>query len=571
MAIIGIDLGTTNSLAAVWRDFGPVIIPNAVGKNMTPSFVSITEDKTVITGQAAKELMITDSENTACTFKRTMGQRYFYTMQGREYSSIELSAFILGSLKRDAEKFLGEEVTEAVISVPAYFNQNQRQATKEAGKLAGLKVERLISEPTAAALCYGINEQPDMTNAIVLDLGGGTFDVSVLEFFDGVIDVKAVSGDNHLGGEDFTKSISAWFLYENKIMADLTPQERAELNKASEIAKFAISDKDLPRNAVMTVTISGTEYRSEITPEIFSAITADLMLRLKSPIKKALRDAGLRVADVDSVILMGGATRMNCVMEFAESVFGDRVISSINPDETVALGAAVLAAMKEHNHDLKETVLTDICPFTLSTDVLKSATSRFDSKKDDDIYCDPLIERNTPVPVSIVKRYCTSFLGQTEISVNVFQGESLLPKENLQLGQMKIEVPYNRKDHESIDIRFTYDINGLLEVEVTVVSTGQKKSIMINQGNFDISEMEIEEARKKMASLKILPWEKEENIAILEKARRLYQESVGKQREYIMEQIVAFEEILAKQNPEKIEEMRSLLMKLFDELDSEIW
>ncbi len=571
MAIIGIDLGTTNSLVSVWRDFGPIIIPNALGKNLTPSFVSIKEDNTIVTGQAAKEMLITDPENTAYAFKRTMGQRYFYSLRGRDYSSIELSAFILSSLKRDAEKFLGEEVTEAVISVPAYFNQNQRRATQEAGKLAGLKVERLISEPTAAALCYGINEQPDMKNAIVLDLGGGTFDVSVLEFFEGIIDVKSVSGDNRLGGEDFTKSISAWFLFENKLMGDLTPAEIAEMNKVAETAKFKVSDKTNPQPAEMIMTIQGKEYRSTLTPETFSAITSDLVMRLKSPIKKAMNDAGLHVADIDSVILMGGATRMKCITDFAEAVFGDKVISRINPDETVALGAGVLAAMKDCNHDLKETVLTDICPFTLSTSVLKSLPAPFSTNTDGNIICDPIIERNTPVPVSIVKRYYTSVPGQKNIRVDVYQGESMIPEENLSLGCLDSEVPYNKKDNEAIDVRFTYDINGLLEVEVTSVTSGFKKSMVINQGNADLSDIEIAEARKKMENLKVLPWEDEENIAILEKAKRLYQESIGEQRKKILDLTSLFEAALAKQVPERIREMREKLERIFDDYDSEIW
>lgn len=570
MAIIGIDLGTTNSLVSVWRDFGPVIIPNALGKNLTPSFVSIKEDNTIVTGQAAKEMLITDPENTAYAFKRTMGQRYFYSLRGRDYSSIELSAFILSSLKRDAEKFLGEEVTEAVISVPAYFNQNQRRATQEAGKLAGLKVERLISEPTAAALCYGINEQPDMKNAIVLDLGGGTFDVSVLEFFEGIIDVKSVSGDNRLGGEDFTKSISAWFLYENKIVADLTPTEIAEMNKVAETAKFKVSDKTNPQPAEMAMTIEGKEYRSTLTPETFSAITSDLVMRLKSPIKKAMNDAGLHVADIDSVILMGGATRMKCIADFAEAIFGDKVISRINPDETVALGAGVLAAMKDCNHDLKETVLTDICPFTLSTSVLKSLTN-FNSNANDQLICDPIIERNTPVPVSIVKRYFTAVPGQKNIRIDIYQGESMDPDENLSLGCLDSVVPYNKSGHEAVDVRFTYDINGLLEVEVTSVSNGYTKSMVINQGNADLSDIEIAEARKKMENLKVLPWEDEQNIAILEKAKRLYQESIGEQRKKILNYISIFEAALAKQLPEQIKEIREQLERIFDDYDSEIW
>ncbi len=569
MAIIGIDLGTTNSLAAVWQDYGPVIIPNALEKNLTPSVVSILEDGTLLTGQAAKERLISDPNNTANVFKRTMGQRYFYELGGRGYSSTELSAMILKSLKRDAEKFLGQEVTEAVISVPAYFNQNQRKATKEAGKLAGLKVERLVSEPTAAALCYGVNANPDMKNAIVLDLGGGTFDVSVLEFFEGVIDVKAVSGDNRLGGEDFTKSIAAWFLYENNLGEDLSQEEVALISKKAEQVKYAVSDLEHPISAAMTVNIKDVEYSKTLTPEIFSVLTKDLMERFKVPIKKAIRDAGLTVSEIDSVILMGGATRMKCVRDFAERVFGDRVITSYNPDETVALGAAILGALKDHNKDLRETVLTDICPFTLSTDVLKPGINPFTEEAE--TVCDPIIERNSPVPISVVKRYYTAYLGQRQTEVSVYQGESLNPKENLFLGKLTCEVPVNTKSHECIDIRYTYDINGLLEVEVSVPSDGTKKSMVINQNNNDLSDVEIEEARKKMESLKILPWEDEENIAILERANRLYEETSGTQREYIAKLIVEFQSVLARQHPTEIVELKQKMLSVFDSFEDDIW
>ena len=472
-------------------------------------------------------------------------------------------------MKRDAEKFLGQEVTEAVISVPAYFNQNQRKATKEAGKLAGLKVERLVSEPTAAALCYGVNANPDMKNAIVLDLGGGTFDVSVLEFFEGVIDVKAVSGDNRLGGEDFTKSIAAWFLYENNLGEDLSQEEVALISKKAEQVKYAVSDLEHPISAAMTVNIKDVEYSKTLTPEIFSVLTKDLIERFKVPIKKAIRDAGLTVSEIDSVILMGGATRMKCVRDFAERVFGDRVITSYNPDETVALGAAILGALKDHNKDLRETVLTDICPFTLSTDVLKPGINPFTEEAE--TVCDPIIERNSPVPISVVKRYYTAYLGQRQTEVSVYQGESLNPKENLFLGKLTCEVPVNTKSHECIDIRYTYDINGLLEVEVSVPSDGTKKSMVINQNNNDLSDVEIEEARKKMESLKILPWEDEENIAILERANRLYEETSGTQREYIAKLIVEFQSVLARQHPTEIAELKQKMLSVFDSFEDDIW
>ena len=565
MAVIGIDLGTTNSLAAIWKDGVARIIPNALGKSLTPSAVSISDDGTVLVGQSAKERFITNPKDTATCFKRTMGQKFFYQLKDKNFTSIELSSLVLSNLKRDAEQFLGESVTEAVISVPAYFNQHQRKATKEAGRLAGLKVERLVSEPTAAALCYGINEKPDMNNALVLDLGGGTFDVSVLEFFEGVIDVKAVSGDNHLGGEDFTHAVAAWFMVVNGLQKPLTAEENAQINKAAEIAKYSVTDRLNPHDANISVSVAGKMYSSLLTPAIFKEITSDLLERLKKPIKNALSDAGLKAREIDAVILMGGATRMNVVTEFAQSVFGERVITSYNPDETVALGAAVLAALKEHNSQLKETLLTDICPFTLSTEVSIESQSS-------ECICSPLIERNTPVPVSIVKHFCTSRLGQTCVDVGVFQGESLKPEENVNLGHLEVAVPANFNEHETIAIRFTYDINGLLEVEVTVLSTGSVKKLLINQGGSDMSEEEIKAAQEKMNELKVLPWEEEENRALLERGMRLYEETIGAVREKVSYLISQFESVLSAQNPAQIREMSAKLKEFFDSIEEDdVW
>lgn len=570
MAVIGIDLGTTNSLAAIWKDGVARIIPNALGKSLTPSAVSISDDGTVLVGQAAKERFITNPKDTATCFKRTMGQKFYYQLKDKNFTSIELSSLILSNLKRDAEQFLGESVTEAVISVPAYFNQHQRKATKEAGRLAGLNVERLVSEPTAAALCYGINEKPDMNNALVLDLGGGTFDVSVLEFFEGVIDVKAVSGDNHLGGEDFTHAIAAWFLIVNGIKNPLSAEENAALNKASEIAKFSVCDRLSPHDANISVSVGGKMHTALLTPAIFKEIVSDLLERLKKPIKNALSDAGLKSKEIDAVILMGGATRMNVVTEFAQSVFGERVITSYNPDETVALGAAVLAALKEHNSELKETLLTDICPFTLSTDSLVPDGNSL--KSNPLLICVPLIERNTPVPVSIVRRFWTASLSQTSVNIGVFQGESLNPEENVNLGNLEVAVPENFREHEAVDVRFTYDINGLLEVEVTVVSTNFVKKMLINQAGSDMTEEEIKDAQEKMNELKILPWEEEENRALMERGMRLYEETIGDVREKVSLLVSQFESVLGSQKPVQIREMAEKLKEFFDSIEEDdIW
>lgn len=565
MAVIGIDLGTTNSLAAIWRNGKSEIIPNSLGKNLTPSVVSVDEDGTVYVGEAAKERLIVAPDMTASCFKRTMGQHYFYNLGKRTFSSTELSALVLQNLKRDAEKFLGEPVTEAVISVPAYFNQNQRKATKEAAELIGLKVERLVSEPTAAALCYGIQNMDDMSTAMVFDLGGGTFDISLLEFFEGVIDVKAVSGDNRLGGEDFTRAIAAWFIATNNLSGQTTKNEMSMIIKESEIAKRTITaETDMMMEAEIKVEVGGKTYSSVLTYDIFRSITEDLVERLKAPIFKVLHDQEKELEDIDAIILMGGSTRMNIVKNFVQELTDDVIISSYNPDETVALGAATLAAMKDKNEELKETVLTDICPFTLGTDVAVDTKDRFGGLSN--TIFSPLIERNSPVPISVVKRYSAVMVGQTSVKIDVYQGESLDLKENLKLGEIDIDLPFNAEEREDVDVRFTYDINGLLEVEVTVVSTGKKKSIMLNN-NQNFSEEELQKAREKMESLKVLPWEQEENILILERGKRLYAESLGEKRERIAYLISLFNKALASQNPKEIKKAAKAISEHFDALE----
>jgi len=497
MAIIGIDLGTTNSLAALWKNGKPIMIPNANGNNLTPSVVSIDENGTILVGEMAKERLITFPKQTASCFKRTMGQRRFYQLGEKVFNSVELSSIILKSLKTDAENFLNEEIEEAVISVPAYFNQNQRKATKDAAKLAGLKVERLVSEPTAAALCYGLQNKEEFSTVMVLDLGGGTFDVSLLEFFDGVIDVKAVSGDNHLGGEDFTRQIATWFLKENglsekdaittenTVFQPPTPEEMSKLIKLSEIAKRTVTEiSDDSSFFEMKLTISKKECKSVLTTKIFKEIVKTLMSKMIVPIKKVLSDANIKINDIDGVVLMGGATRMNIVREFANEVFGNKTITSYNPDETVALGASILAAMKANDFDLQETVLTDICPFTLGTDIL------VENGNSSAVVYSPIIERNSPIPISISHDYYAVKPGQKEVEVNIYQGESFNIEENLKLGVLEVPIPINKTHHEKVNIRFTYDINGLLEVEVTT-SDNNKKSLLINQNDADLTEQEI--------------------------------------------------------------------------------
>ena len=367
--IIGIDLGTTNSLVAYYTEEGPKMIPNRLGKNLTPSVVSVDEDGQVYIGETAKERMLLYPDTAAAIFKRSMGSEKVYELSGKKFLPEELSALILRALKEDAECYLQEEVTEAVISVPAYFNDERRKATKRAGELAGLKVDRIISEPTAAAIAYGLYENRQNGKFLVFDLGGGTFDVSILELYNSIIEVRAVAGDNFLGGEDFTKVIEDIFFDKNaEINKDaLTEKELRHVRKQAENCKIGFAGE---RYSTMICKLSDKTYEMKLSIDEYEAKCDELLDKIRQPIKRSLSDANVRLKDIDRVVLVGGATKLSFIRKFVGKLFHNLPDTSINPDEAVALGAAVQGAMKERKDSIKEVVLTDVCPFTLGTEVV---------------------------------------------------------------------------------------------------------------------------------------------------------------------------------------------------------
>ncbi|MGM9979142.1 MAG: molecular chaperone HscC [Clostridium sp.] len=560
MAIIGIDLGTTNSLVAVWRNEKVEIIPNALNRRLTPSIVSVDENNEILVGDIAKERLITHPERTVANFKRFMGTSKKYNIGDFIFSPEELSSFILKALKNDAEIYLKEDITEAVISVPAYFNDSQRKATKRAGELAGLKVERLISEPTAAAVAYGINQNEE-TQFLIFDLGGGTFDVSILELFEGVMEVKSIAGDNHLGGEDFNSKLVSYF--EKETCLDITTLDKKELSalyKQAEICKLGLSNKD---KEFMKIDINKKNYEIEVTRRDFEKMCEELILRLRNPVERALKDADILPSEIDSVILVGGSTRIPIIRSLVSRMFKKIPFTNINPDETVALGAAIQGALKERNSELKEIVLTDVCPYTLGVEVV----SDLGNKNFEKGYFLPIIERNSPIPISRVERLYTIYENQRKILINIFQGESRLVKNNIKLGELDINIPINKAGAESIDVRYTYDINGLLEVEVTVVSTGEKKKLVIEKQEGAMTKEEIEKALEKLKDIKIHPRDKEENRFILARGERLYEESLGEKRAYIADLLMQFERVLSTQNIKLIEKAAKDMKNLLDELE----
>lgn len=557
--IVGIDLGTTNSLIAYFTEDGPKIIPNRLGKHLTPSVVSVDEEGNVYVGETAKERMSLYPNSVAETFKRSMGTDREYILSGRHYKPEELSSFVLRALKEDAEHYLGEEVTEAVISVPAYFDDKRRKATKRAGELAGLKVERMISEPTAAAVAYGLYDKTRDTRFLVFDLGGGTFDVSVLELYHNILEVRAVAGDNYLGGEDFTEVMAKLFLQKAKLqLSALTEKEQVRLYRQAEKAKREISD-----NTEVTMSFLYREDTMEqtITYKEYEEACEELLMKIREPVKKSLADAGLKLTDIDEVLLIGGATRLSIVRDFLIRLFRKFPDTKLNPDETVALGAAIQAAMKERREEVKEVILTDVCSFTLGTEVVVEYE---EGKYEDGRFC-PIIERNTVIPASHTERLYTVRDNQSSVRVRVLQGESRFARNNLYLGELEVEVPKGPKGSESVDVTYTYDINSLLEVEVTVVSTGMKRKMIIKGQDNQMSEKEIAKRMEELSYLKIQPRDQEENRLVLTRAERMYEETLGDRRKKLDHYITAFEAALKKGNHDEIREARESLNEVLEE------
>jgi len=561
MAIIGIDLGTTNSLAACFREDGPVVIPNVFGEFLTPSVVSVDENGEVFVGRIAKERLLTHPDLTASVFKRSIGSKKQYRLGLKTFTPEELSAVVIRKLKEDAEEFLGEEVDEAVISVPAYFNDAQRRATKTAGELAGLKTERIVNEPTAAAVAYGLHDKKDYTKYLVFDLGGGTFDISILEKYGNVMEVRAVAGDNYLGGEDFTDVLVNWFIQHYELeWSELTPSARGILRKSAEAAKCALGG---PKGAGISCALDGHRYNMPVTPEEYEKQCEFLFARLRNPIKRALSDASIQIKDIESILLVGGATKMPLIKNFVTKLFGSFPQAHIDPDQVVAVGTAVHSALKRRDKSIKEIVLTDVCPYTLGTNVVVYRPNGF--YESGHFY--PIIERNSVIPVSRSERLYTVHDNQKVINVEILQGESRRTEGNVLLGELNVTVPQGRAGQEAVDIRYTYDINGILEVEVTVVSTGLTKTLVLEKNPGAMSETEIAEKLQALSELKVHPRNKDENRLLLARAERLYEENVGDHRQFLSQEILIFESVLDKQDEREIRDHAEKLSQYLKDIE----
>ena len=503
--IIGIDLGTTNSCVAVMEGGQPTVIANTEGARTTPSVVAFTKTGERLVGEPAKRQAVTNADKTISSIKREMGSDFKVTIDEKKYSPQEISAMILQKLKADAEGYLGEKVTEAVITVPAYFNDAQRQATKDAGKIAGLDVKRIINEPTAAALAYGLDNEKEQ-KIMVYDLGGGTFDVSIIEIGDGVIEVLSTAGDNRLGGDDFDQKITDYMLadFKAKEGVDLSTDKMAlqRLKEAAEKAKKELSSAtttniNLP---FITATAEGPKhFDMNLTRAKFDELTRDLVDRTAEPVRRALSDAGLTAADLGQVLLVGGSTRIPAVQEEVKRLTGKEPSKSLNPDECVALGASVQGGKLAGDAGAGDILLLDVTPLSLSIETMGGVATR-------------LIERNTTIPTKKSQIFSTAADNQTAVDINVVQGERQFAKDNKSLGQFRLDgIPPAPRGIPQIEVTFDIDANGIVNVSAKDLGTGKEQHITITAGS-NMSDSDIDKAVKEAAEFEAQDKKRKEAI-----------------------------------------------------------
>lgn len=521
MTILGVDLGTTNSLAVVYKEGKPVLIPNAYGEYVTPSAVSILDGKIVV-GKLAKERLITHPECSASLFKRNMGTDVTYTLDKKEYDSATLSSFILKQLIEDAQNYLHESIDEVVISVPAYFNARQRQDTKRIGELLGIKVERLINEPSAAAIACHMDDEYE--TFVMFDFGGGTLDVSVVDCFENVISINAISGNNHLGGTDFDRAMAEYFCFKNGLnynILDLSFQQ--SILRACEKAKIKLSTQSV---AEVSLVHLNKNYNCIFDENVLFNTTHSLLESCKNVIGKAVKDSGFSASELDSLILVGGSSKMPVLQHDLSDALNIPVLKEENMDSLVALGLGKYIGIKQRDENIKDVVVTDICPFSLSTSTYNEQNPGLELST-------VLIPKNSVLPTSKKMTLRTVHKGQTKVNISVFQGQAMYAKENLFLGQAFIHVPRNMHDYESFDLIYSYDINSMLYVEAIVHSTQEHYIFRVSKGDV----LEKVDASVRLDSIKevsLALYQNNEVDALLARIERIYQEVDEETQDYLM-------------------------------------
>ena len=521
MTILGVDLGTTNSLAVVYKEGKPALIPNAFGEYITPSAVSILDGKIVV-GKLARERLITHPECSASLFKRNMGTDVTYTLDKKEYDAATLSSFIVKQLIEDAQNYLHEEISEVVISVPAYFNARQRQDTKRIGELLGVKVERLINEPSAAAIACHMDDEYE--TFIVFDFGGGTLDVSVVDCFENVISINAISGNNHLGGTDFDRAMAEYFCLKNGLNYNVLDSSfQQSILRACEQAKIKLSTQSVVEVSLVHLN---KNYNCIFDENVLFNITHSLLESCKNVIGKAVKDSGFSAGELDSLILVGGSSQMPVLQHYLSDALNIPVLKEENMDSLVVLGLGKYIGIKQRDENIKDLVVTDICPFSLST-------STYNEQNPDLELSTVLIPKNSVLPTSKKMTLRTIHKGQTKVNISVFQGQAMYAKENLFLGQAFIHVPRNMHDYESFDLIYSYDINSMLYVEAIVHSTKEHYIFRVSKGDL----LEKVDASVRLDSIKevsLALYQNNEVDALLARIERIYQEVDEETQEYLM-------------------------------------
>lgn len=521
MTILGVDLGTTNSLAVVYKEGKPVLIPNAYGEYVTPSAVSILDGKIVV-GKLAKERLITHPECSASLFKRNMGSDVTYTLDNKEYDSATLSSFVVKQLIEDAQNYLHESIDEVVISVPAYFNARQRQDTKRIGELLGVQVERLINEPSAAAIACHMDDEYE--TFVVFDFGGGTLDVSVVDCFENVISINAISGNNHLGGTDFDRAMAEYFCLKNGLNYNVLDSSfQLSILRACEQAKIKLSTQSVVEVSLVHLN---KNYNCIFDENVLFNTTHSLLESCKNVIGKAVKDSGFSASELDSLILVGGSSQMPVLQHYLSDALNIPVLKEGNMDSLVALGLGKYIGIKQRDENIKDVVVTDICPFSLST-------STYNEQNPDLELSTVLIPKNSVLPTSKKMTLRTVHKGQTKVNISVFQGQAMYAKENLFLGQACIHVPRNMHDYESFDLIYSYDINSMLYVEAIVHSTKEHYIFRVSKGDV----LEKVDASVRLDSIKevsLALYQNNEVDALLARIERIYQEVDDETQDYLM-------------------------------------
>ena len=556
MAIIGIDLGTTNSLACIWKNGSPLIIKNSLGNTITPSVVGVDDNNNIIVGEVAKERLISHPGKTASEFKRTLGTRKTYKVGANGFTSEQLSSLVLKKIKEDAEAFLGEEITEAVISVPAYFDDCRRNATKQAAELSGLKVERLINEPSAAALAYMQKHGFEDGTYMVIDFGGGTLDVSMIDSFDSIMEILAVAGNNQLGGKDINEAVYAHFINENNLDENLlTPEQKASIYKTAEACKIALSDTPM---SIMSVNINDKNYTLSLDNNSLIKISHTVFEKIGEPVKRVLRDSHMNIQEVKDIILVGGSCKMPTVAAYIEKLTGRKPCTDIDPDTAICLGAGIFAGMKNRNEDFKDVILTDICPFSLGTAVQDHRTM--------EQIMDFIIQRNSMLPTSKIHEYYAASNNQTGVHVTIYQGESIVPANNIKLGELELTCPPTPIGEYIASIRLTYDINGLLVVDVTANDKKTYSKVILSENN-TMTEKELARCKEQLDKLRLAPSDDEKYRLLIARAERIIEETLSFERLQIVNALMSYKACLAQGNDRDIRIITKKFTRFLDQLE----